>query len=236
MAERPHRLFSHDDIEVLAPNLWTVRGSLPFPLRRHMIIYRLADGTLLLHSVIAMTADHMAKLDALGKPSVMIVPHTGHRMDAPFYKARYPQIRVLAPAGARAKVEEVIKVDATCEEALPALGVRVHPVPAFKNGELAYELDLKGGGKALVMSDAVANRDHPKGFGGWFFANVTGGIKGRLGVARIMRTMMVSNRAEARAGLEKLAAIPGITLLSVAHGRPLRENVSEALREAASQL
>jgi len=236
MAEKSHKRFPHDDIEQLAPNLWTVRGRLPFPLMRHMIVYRLADGTLLLHSVIAMSDDGMAKLDALGRPSVLIVPHIGHRMDAPFYKARYPQIRVLAPAAARAKIEEVIKVDATCEEALPALGVRVHPVPAFKNGELAYELDLQGGGKALIMSDAVANRDHPKGFGGWFFANVTGGIKGRLGVARIMRTMMMTNKAEARAGLEKLADIPGLTLLSVAHGRPVRENVSEALREAASHL
>jgi hypothetical protein len=191
---------------------------------------------LLIHSAIAMSDDGMAQLEALGRPSVMIVPHTGHRMDAPFYKARYPEIRVLAPGAARAKVEDVVKVDASCEEALPALGVRVHPVPAFKNFELAYELDLQGGGKALIMSDAVANRDHPKGFGGWFFANVTGGIKGRLGVARIMRIAMVSNKAEARAGIAKLADIPGITLLSVAHGRPVRDNVSEALREAAASI
>jgi len=233
---KPHKLFPHDDIEQLAPNLWTVRGSLPFPLKRHMVLYRLADGTLLVHSAIAMADEGMAKLDALGRPSVMIVPHIGHRMDAPFYKARYPQLRVLAPAAARAKVEEVIKVDATCEDALPALGIRVHPVPGFKNGELAYEVDLQGGGKALLMSDVVANRDHPPGFGGWFFANVTGGIKGRLGVARIMRMMMMTSKAEARAGLEKLADIPGVTVLSVAHGRPLRENVSQALREAASQV
>jgi hypothetical protein len=236
MADKPHRRFPHDDIEPLAPNLWTVRGSLPFPLKRHMIVYRLGDGTLLIHSGIAMSDDGMAKLEALGRPSVMIVPHSGHRMDAPFYKARYPQIRVLAPAAARAKVEDVIKVDATCEEALPALGVRIHPVPAFKNGELAYELDLEGGGKALIMSDVVANRDHPKGFGGWFFANVTGGIKGRLGVARIMKVMMMTDKAEARAGLEKLAEIPGLTLLSVAHGRPVRDDVTGALREAAAGL
>jgi hypothetical protein len=236
MADKPHRLFPHDDLEQLAPNLWTVRGSLPIPLMRHMIVYRLGDGTLLIHSAIALTDEGMAKLDALGRPSVLIVPHTGHRMDAPFYKARYPQIRVLAPAAARAKVEEVIKVDATCEEALPALGVRFHAVPAFKNAELAYELELEGGGKALVMGDAVGNKDYAKGFGGWFFSHVTGGMKGRLGVARIMRVLMMTNKAEARAGLERLAEIPGLTLLSVAHGRPLREGVSAALREAAAQL
>ena len=233
MAEKPHKRFAHDGIEQLAANLWSVRGCLPFPLMRYMAIYRLPDGTLLLHSVIAMSDEGMAALDALGRPAVMIVPHTGHRMDAPFYKARYPQIRVLAPAAARAKIEQVIEVDATCEDALPALGVRVHLVPAFKNGELAYEVDLAGGGKALLMSDAVANADHPKGFGGWFFQNVTGGIKGRLGVARIMKMMMVTNKAEARAGLEKLAEIPGLTLLSVAHGHPVHAEKTQLVGDHA---
>jgi hypothetical protein len=114
--------------------------------------------------------------------------------------------------------------------------VRVHPVPGFKHGELAYEVDLAGGGKALVMSDVVGNRDYGKGFGGWFFANVTGGFSGRLGVARIMRMMMMTSKTQARAGLEKLAAIEGVKILSVAHGRPLREACSEALREAAASL
>jgi hypothetical protein len=160
MSEKPHKRFAHDGIEPLAPNLWSVRGRLPFPLMRYMAIHRLADGTLLLHSVIAMSDE----------------------------------------------------------------------------GMLAYEVDLEGGGKALVMSDAVANADHPKGFGGWFFQNVTGGIKGRLGVARIMKVMMVKNKAEARAGLERLADIPGLTLLSVAPGRPVRHDVGGALREAAAAL
>src|SRR5689334_21696300 len=79
MADKPHWRFPHDDIEQLAPNLWTVRGSLPFPLKRHMIVDRLGDGSLLLHSVIAMSDEGMAKLEALGRPAVVIVPHTGHR-------------------------------------------------------------------------------------------------------------------------------------------------------------
>lgn len=65
-------------------------GSLPFPLRRNMVVYRLADGNLLLHSVIAMTDDGMARLDALGKPTVIVLPNGGHRMDVAAYKGRYP--------------------------------------------------------------------------------------------------------------------------------------------------
>jgi hypothetical protein len=98
-----------------------VTGSLPIPLKRNMTVIRLGDGSLLLHSVVAMNDEGMAKLDALGKPSVLIVPHGGQRMDAAFYEARHPQARVVCPAATRAQVEQVVKVDATCEEALPAM-------------------------------------------------------------------------------------------------------------------
>jgi hypothetical protein len=236
MAEQTHKIFPHGDPQELMPGVWVVTGALPFPLKREMTIAKLSDGSLLLHSVIAMNDAAMAKLDALGKPSVMIVPHGSHRLDPPFYKARYPEIRVVAPAAARAKIEEVIKVDATSEESLPAHGVRVHAVNGFKNGELAYELDTPGG-KLLILSDAVANHDPPAGLGGWFMSVVAGGIKGRkLGIPRIVRRMILSDKAAARASLEKLAEIPDVKALTVAHGRPITDGVSAALKEAASTL
>src|SRR5262249_3308422 len=105
------KLRPHGDLEELVPGVWMVTGSLPVRLKRNMTVVRMSDGSLLLHSVVAMNEAGMAKLDALGKPSVMIVPHAGHCMDAPFYKARYPEIRVVCPAGTRAQVEKHIKVD-----------------------------------------------------------------------------------------------------------------------------
>ena len=236
MAEQSQKILPHDDPQELAPGLWTVTGSLPFPVKRVMTIVRLPDGSLLLHSVIAMSEAGMAKLDALGKPSIILVPHGGHRLDATFYKQRYPEARVVAPAAARAKIEEVVKVDATAEEALPPLGVRLHAVDGFKNGELAYELDTAGG-KVLIMSDAVANRDPVPGFRGWLMAGVAGGPKNRrLSVPRIVRMIMLGDKKTARASIEKLAAIPDVKVLTVAHGRPVTDGVSAALREAASGL
>ena len=236
MAGQTHKIFPHGDPQELMPGVWVVTGGLPFPLKREMTIVKLPDGSLLLHSVVAMSDAGMAKLDALGKPSVMIIPHGGHRLDPTFYKARYPDIRVVAPAAARAKIEEVIRVDATSEDSLPPLGVRVHPVNGFKNGELAYELDTPGG-RLLILSDAVANHDPPPGLGGWCMSVVAGGIKGRkLGVPRIVRRMILADKTDARASLERLAEIPGVKALTVAHGRPLTEGVSAALKEAASTL
>ena len=41
MSQSPHKLFPHGDIEAHGPDLWSVSGSLPFPLRRRMVIFRL---------------------------------------------------------------------------------------------------------------------------------------------------------------------------------------------------
>ena len=235
MADKPHKILSHGDIRELGPGVWEVKGALPIPLKRVMTIVRLPDGSLLLHSVVAMNEAGMAKLDALGKPSIMIVPHGGHRMDPPFYKARYPELRVVGPAAARAKIEEVIKLDATCEDALPAVGVRLHEIGGFKHGELAYELDTAGG-KLLIFADVLANADPPAGLGGWFMAKVAGGVKGALGVPRIVKMTMLKDKAAARASLEKLAELTGVKMLTVAHGRSLTEGCGEALKEAAASL
>lgn len=236
MADSAHKILSHGEPRELMPGVWEVTGSLPFPLRRNMTIVRLTDGTLLLHSVIAMDEAGMAKLDALGKPSIMIVPHGGHRMDPPFFKARYPALKVVAPAAARAKIEEVVKVDATSEEALPPLGVRVHEVAGFKHGELAYELDTAGG-KLLIIADVLANDDAPApGLGGWLMAKMGGGIKGRLGVPRMMRMMMLQNKTAARAALAKLAELRDVKAVTVAHGRSLTEGCDEALAQAAASI
>ena len=235
MATKTHKLFEHDDLVALVPGLWSVRGSLPFPLRRNMAVFRLGDGSLLLHSVLAMNEDGMTKLAALGRPSVLIVPNGMHRMDAPFYKARYPDLRVICPAAVRAKVEKVIAVDATCEEALPPLGVRVHTLPGFKTGELAYEVDVPGG-KALLVADAVGSSDYAPGIIGGLMATLSGGIKGRLGVARIMKVLQVSDKKTAREGLTRLADVPGVRVLIPAHGKPILEDCAVALRQAAASL
>jgi hypothetical protein len=232
------KLRPHGDLQELAPGVWMVTGALPFPLKRNMTVVQLGDGSLLLHSVIAMDEARMAQLASLGAPSVIVVPSGGHRMDAPFYKRRFPAARVLAPAAARARVEAVLPVDATCEEALPPLSVRAHPLAGLRTGEMAYEAPLSDGtgGRVLMFCDAVANSDYQPGPGGWFLSKVTGGVKGRLGVPRIVKLSLIRDRAAARASLMTLAELPNLALLTVAHGKPIRDQVAEALREAAAYL
>ena len=101
-------------LERLADNLRWVWGSLPgMSLKRTMTVVRLGDGRLVLHNAIALDDKTMAELEAFGTPAFLIVPNGGHRLDAPAYKARYPQLRVFGPRGSRKRIEEVIALDAT---------------------------------------------------------------------------------------------------------------------------
>ena len=103
------KVLAHEPLVKLADNLLWVRGALPgMSLKRTMLVVRLSDGQLLIHNAIALDEASMAELERFGKPAYLIVPNGGHRLDAPAYKRRYPELRVFTPKGSRARVEQVI--------------------------------------------------------------------------------------------------------------------------------
>jgi hypothetical protein len=226
----------HGELVQLAPRLWVVTGTLPRgPLPRNMTIHRLADGGLLLHSVVALNPAGMEALEALGRPQVMIVPNPYHRLDAAVYRVRYPNMQVLAPAAARAKVEAEVKVDRSAEEMLDSVGVTVHTLGGTKPGELVYELTIDDeSGKALIFCDAIFNVDPMRGLGS-SIANFLSSA-GRLTMGRLGRFVMLSDKEAFRAWLVEMSNLPGLKVVIMAHGKPLTEDVGAKLAAAAAEL
>ena len=103
----------HLPIDKLEPNLWRVQGSMSgMALKRVMTLVRLDDGRVVVHSAIALDDESMAEIEAWGRPAVLLVPNAYHRLDAPAWVARYPEVEVRCPPGGRAKIEKVVRVDA----------------------------------------------------------------------------------------------------------------------------
>lgn len=229
-----HPIYPHGGIEELAPGLWQVRGTLGrSPLPRNMVIHRLSGGGLWIHSGVAMDPDGMAALEKLGAPQVLVVPNRFHRSDAPWYKARYPALQVVCPAVARARVEKMVAVDDDAEQALPGLGVTCHVPEGIKPSELAYELPLKAG-RALVFTDLLFNLEPLPGLSGRIMALL--GSSGFFGLTRIGRWMLLKDAAAFRAWLLRLAELPGLEVISVAHGEPITRACRRRLTEAAGRL
>src|SRR5438552_4910576 len=104
------KVLPHGKLKQIDDNILTVTGDIHMPLMdlpRRMTVVRLSDSRLVVFSAIALDEDEMAELEAYGHPAYLIVPSDKHRLDAKIWKDRYPEIRVVAPEGARAKVEQI---------------------------------------------------------------------------------------------------------------------------------
>ncbi|MBX7186062.1 MAG: hypothetical protein K1Y01_13040 [Vicinamibacteria bacterium] len=231
----PHRLFPHGEFQRLAPNLWIVRGGLPFPLYRNMVVYRLADGRLLLHSLVALSEAGMKQLEALGRPSIMVIPNAYDGMDAPWYFERYPQASFLTPDEERAGVAEYFTNFADDPaRVLPSLGIRLRKVEGLKFTEYVLEAPVEGG-TALIFNNTLDNRGAcPPGFLGRLVdaAVMTGG---RLAPGRMLRAFMVKDRAAFRNFLATLSTIPNVKIVTVSHGDAITDgDLTARLQEAAA--
>lgn len=231
------RVLPHGPLVELRPGLWQVTGTLNRnPVPRNMVVWRSPSGSILIHSAVCLDEASMRGLDALGPVHHIVVPCPIHRMDAPAFAERYPEAKMLAPSCARKAAEEAVTVHETCEEGLPELGLTVHEPPGLKPFELHYELPLEDGSRALLMTDALFNlgQNPPGGFGG-FTLKLMGSV-GPLGITRLGRWLLLENKAAYRAYLERLAGIPRLSVLCVAHGEAITRDVEASLREAAARI
>ncbi|MCA9694067.1 MAG: hypothetical protein KC636_31055 [Myxococcales bacterium] len=223
----------------LADNLWRVEGDIEgMSIRRCMVVARLRAGGLVLHNAIALDDAGMAWLEGLGAPQVMVVPNGFHRLDAPRYRARYPALRVVCPAGSRKKVAERVDVDDDYRGC-------PRPDPDDDSVELRHLEGVKGvegvmtvrssDGVTLVFNDAVFNLQHGRGL----FMFVYGRLMGNAGgpkVTSITRWLLVKDKRAFRADLEALAATPGLTRIIVAHGDVIDDDAAGVLRSVAATL
>lgn len=215
-AHQDWTVLDYEPIVKLAENLWWVRGAIPgMSLKRVMVVARLSDGRLALHSPIALNAPDMSEIEAFGTPAFILVPNGGHRLDAPAYKKRYPAARVLTPRGSRDKVEEVVPVDGTYEDfpADPAVSLQALDGVGDLEGVMVVR---SNDGVSLVFNDAVFNMDRKRDPLGFFFTTLLGSAPGPR-VSRLVKLLYVKDKAALRADLLRLADTPGLVRVIVAH-------------------
>jgi hypothetical protein len=226
----------HGRIEKLADNLWWVQGSLPgMSLKRVMTIARMRDGRLVIHNGIALEEPAMREIETFGAPAFLIVPNGGHRLDAPAYKKRYPDLQVFAPTGARAKVEEVVKVDGTYDQFPPDENVRFERLHGLNDSEGAM-LVRSADGVTVVLNDAVFNMDRKRDPLGFFFTTLLGSAPGPR-VSRLAKLIYIKDKKALRSDLERLADTPDLARLVVAHEKVASgPSARAALRRACEYL
>ena len=227
----------HGDLTRVDDNLLTVTGLLHMPpmgeVQRRMTVVRLRDGRLVIYSAIALRKAEMEEIEAFGEPTYLIVPSDIHRMDVRGWKARYPQMKVIAPSGACAKVASIIPVDDTSVE-FGDPSVRFVTVPGTAEREAALLVD-GATGTTLVLNDLIFNLSNRHGLRGWL-GKVFGMTGDEPHMPPIIRMRRVTDRNALKAQLERWASMPKLQRILVSHGQVIAENPSRVLGKIAQDL
>jgi hypothetical protein len=217
-------------------NILTVVGQIHMPLMdlpRRMTVVRLVDARLVVFSAIALDEDEMSALEAYGRPAYLIVPSDKHRLDAKTWKDRYPEIQVVAPEGARAKVEETVPVG-TVAPRFDDPNVQFVTVPGTRGREAALVVRTPKG-TTLVLNDVVGNIRDAAGFGGWLL-QIAGFAGEQAQIPAVVKMAVIDDKSALRTQLLLWSEIDTLVRILVSHGSSIEEEPRQVLRELAGSL
>ena len=226
----------HGKLTPMDDGMLTVEGRIKMPLMdlpRRMTVVRLHDSRLVVWSAIALDDAAMATFEAFGRPAFLVVPNDHHRLDAKAWKNRYPELKVIAPEGAREKIANVVAVDTTSPD-FGDPGVTFVTVPGTRAHEAALVV-RRDRGTTLVLNDLVGNIRAASGIDGWLL-RLAGFAGDDAQIPRVVKMALVKDAADLRAQLLEWAELPGLRRIIVSHGDPIESEPQRTLRDLAASL
>ncbi len=166
-----------------------------------------------------------------GKPSVLVVPHDQHMIDARAFAEKLG-LSLYGPKACEEKVRARAPMAGTLEAVPADAAVRLEPVEGVKNGEPALIVTSAIGRVSLLFSDVIMN--NPKEALG--FLPRLMGFSGGAKIVPVFRMMFLKDKKALHAQIERWAALPGLVRLVPCHGDVVSSGAAEALRTAAATL
>lgn len=227
----------HGPLKTVDDGIMTVEGDIPMPLGkfpRRMTVVKLSRNRTAIFSAMALKEAGMRRIEALGKPSFLIVPNGHHRLDARIWKQRYPQLKVVCPPSARKSVADAVPVDAT-DDILRDKSVDFVTVRGTRGAEAALVVRRRSG-TTLIVNDVLANVRHPRGLGAKIMVRLFGfGLK-RPQVPRVVKRVMIKSKRELADQFRDWADEPDLRRIIVSHGDVIESDPDNVLRSLAAKL
>jgi uncharacterized protein DUF4336 len=217
-------------LRALAPDLWVAERPQRFyglEVGTRMTVIRLADGSVLLHSPVALDAALCAELDAIGPVRFVVAPNRVHHLYAGRVAETYSNARLWVAPGLERKRPDLAYVAVLGDDAPAEWSGQVDQV--FFRGR-PYENEVvffHRASRTLLLCDLAFN------FGPraalptrWLMRLIRS--YGRFGPSTL-DPWLIRDRAAARASLERILSWD-FDRVVVAHGDVLEDGGREALR------
>lgn len=231
----PHKQWTvlpHGNLMRVNGRILTVVGNLKMPLMelpRRMTVVRTQSGGAVIFSAIALNEPGMAELEAFARPAYLVVPSERHRLDAPGYSKRYPDITVVAPRFGAEKIGEVVHVDTST----PDFG---DPTVRYVEiaGDSALEVDGEDG-LTIIVNDLIGDIHGESGLGGWLL-KVMGFAGDDPHVPGPVKLLLGKRKSEVAQHFRRWAERDDLRRIIVSHGDPIENDPGGALRKLAASL
>ena len=198
-----------------------------------MFIIKRSDGTLMFFGMaIPLEDELLAEVTAWGRPSILVVTHDQHMIDArPF--AEKLGLKVYGPKPCEAKMRARVEIAGMLEDVPADPNVQITAVAGAKTGEPAVIVKSDGGRRvSLLVSDVLQN--NPKGSLGLLPRIM--GFGGGPKVVPVFKMMFLKDKAALKRQMTEWAEMPGLARLVPCHGDAVTSGAAEALRAAAAAL
>lgn len=224
------------DLIALDRDIWIVERRQRFyglEVGTRMTVIRLADGSLLLHSAVALGPELRRELDAVGRVRFVVAPNRVHHLHAGEVAKAYPEARLWVAPGLPRKRPDLVFVDVLGDDAPAAWKDEVEQV--FFRGR-PYENEVvffHRPSHTLIMCDLAFN------FGPSADAFTRLWMRlirsyGRFGPSSL-DPWLIRDRQAARQSLERILAWDFDRVI-VAHGDVLQSGGREGLRRGYAWL
>ena len=227
-----------DTLVGFADGVWLSPSAVRFlgmRLTSTMVVLRLGDGTLLVWSPVALTAERRAAVEALGPVTHLYAPNLFHHRWLGEWIAAFPAARVHAPRGL-AKKRPDLRIDrsrfrgAAAEPAFAGVVDEI-PIEGFRVRETAL---LYRPAHTVIVADLVHNVGRPNHRWTTIYTRAMG-FYDRVALSRAIRWTGFDDKKAARRSVDDLLARP-FDRLVVGHGAPLAAGGREALASAYAWL
>ena len=198
-----------------------------------MTVLRLGDGSLLLHSPLAMTPERRAAVEALGPVAHLYAPNLRHHRRIGEWAAAFPSARLHAPARL-AKKRPDLRIDRALQGTLEPAMVGVVDELLIDGFRLEETVLFYRPARTLVVTDLVHNVGRPRHRWTRLYTR-TMGFYDRVALSRAIRWAAIHDQAAMRRSLDEVLAQPFDRLI-VGHGTPLEAGGRDALAAAFSWL
>ena len=220
---------------LVAENLWEIRGEWSNAFGRRMTVVRTAGGDVIVHNAIRLQPADLAWLRGLGTVRAIVAPNAFHTSDAGWMAKEFPDAELLVPAGklkdfAKQGFDRAQDVAAHFPkhfvadlECIPMLGTRLDESAFIHNPS-----------RTLILCDLAMNmEDVFTGIQGAFMRwNKVGG---RFGVSRLARYVFSKDKEAVVRSYHQLFE-RDFDRVIVNHGAVLESGGKDALRESVAEI